>query len=118
MRTCLRRCLALALLALLLCAPAARAGSDRKTGNIVNNGDIVQFQALSATMGAIQVSGTFTGTISFECSIDGTNWTALSVTPVGGGAAVTSATAVGTWSFSGALAVVRTRASASMTGTA
>jgi hypothetical protein len=46
---------------------------------------------------AIQLVGTFTATIQFEGSVDGANWAALSMTPIGGGAAVTSATAAGIW---------------------
>ena len=45
---------------------------------------------------AIQLAGTFTGTVNFEASIDGgKTWTALAMTPSAGGSAVTSATAAG-----------------------
>lgn len=45
---------------------------------------------------AIQLTGTFTATIQFECSIDGgKTWNSLAMTPAAGGAAVTSATAPG-----------------------
>ena len=43
----------------------------------------------------LQISGTFVATVTFEVTIDGANWVSLSMTPSAGGAAVTSATAVG-----------------------
>jgi hypothetical protein len=46
----------------------------------------------------VQVSGTFVGTVTFEVTIDGVNWAALTVTPAAGGAAVTTATAPGLFS--------------------
>lgn len=60
-------------------------------------------QALSLTGAsgwAIDVRGTFVGTITFQGTIDGTNWFSISVVPAGGGvnvAAVTTTTAVGAW---------------------
>jgi hypothetical protein len=116
--TTLRRCLALTLLALLLATPSAWAGADRKTGSITTNGDIVALQALNSTMGALQITGTWTGTIQFEATLDGSTWVSVAGTPAGGGAAVTSTTANGAWTFAGAFALVRLRASAAMTGTA
>src|SRR5580765_7196568 len=40
----------------------------------------------------IQLAGTWTGTAQFEGTMDGTNWTAMTVTPLGGGSTVTSST--------------------------
>lgn len=48
----------------------------------------------------LQVSGTFVGTVTFEATVDGTNWVALVLTPAGGGAAVSTATAPGLFSGS------------------
>ena len=45
----------------------------------------------------IQVAGTFVATLLVEASLDGTNYETLEITPVGGGAAVTSITAPGAW---------------------
>lgn len=45
----------------------------------------------------IQISGTWVGTIEFDASIDGTNWTAVSLTPFPSGTAASRATANGTW---------------------
>ena len=47
---------------------------------------------------AVQITGTFTGTVTFECTIDGTNWVALEMTSIGASATVsTTATAAGIW---------------------
>lgn len=49
--------------------------------------------------GVVDVSGTFTGlTVAVEGSTDGgTTWRALAMSPVAGGADVTSVTAAGAW---------------------
>lgn len=64
------------------------AGSGTANGQTpvllnVNESDVVAFQ----------VTGTFVGTVTFQATIDGTNWVALSMTPSAGGAAVTTAAA-------------------------
>lgn len=49
---------------------------------------------------AFVVSGTFTATVQFEATIDGTNWFSVGVHTAAvafGGAVVTSATAAGQW---------------------
>lgn len=75
-----------------------------------------------ATGGSITIAGTWVGTLQFESTIDGTTYAALSAYPIAGGAAVTSTTAAGTWSFSNtgftANAGVRVRASAWTSGNA
>jgi len=43
----------------------------------------------------LQLTGTFVATVTFEATIDGATWVALALTPAGGGAAVTTATAPG-----------------------
>lgn len=55
----------------------------------------------------IQVAGTFTGTLQFEMTIDGTNWVAVQTTNVNNGALVTTTTATGIFKFDavGALSV-------------
>ena len=47
----------------------------------------------------VQLAGTFVGTLTFEATADGGNWVAISGTPIGGGAAVTSSTTAGAWQF-------------------
>jgi hypothetical protein len=46
---------------------------------------------------AVQITGTFVGTVTFETSLDGTNFVATGLTPAAGGAAASTATAVGLW---------------------
>lgn len=68
---------------------------------------------------SVQVTGTFTGTLEFETSLDGVTYTSWTVTPSGGGASVTSATAAGIWQGSiGGLGILRTRFSAHVSGIA
>lgn len=48
----------------------------------------------------VQVSGMFTATVSFEGSVDGTNWTAVRGANISSGQPATSATAPGIFQFS------------------
>lgn len=45
----------------------------------------------------VQLTGTFSATVQFEGSVDGTNWAAISASPASTGVQVTSATATGVW---------------------
>lgn len=67
----------------------------------------------------VQVSGTFTGTLQFEMSINGTDFVAALATNVTTGAEVTTTTATGIFKFDavGAL-VVRVRSTAWTSDTA
>lgn len=67
----------------------------------------------------VQVTNTFSATLQFEMTIDGTNWVAVQATSVTTGAVATTATATGIYRFDvvGALSV-RARASAFTSGTA
>lgn len=68
---------------------------------------------------AVQVTGTFVGTLSFEGSIDGVNYVPLGLLPIASTSAVTSTTSTGLWSGGvGGMAVVRVRMSAYTSGTA
>ena len=79
------------------------------------NGSELNVNGLSEAI--FQISGTFVGTVTFEGSTDGTNFTALTVTPVYGGANVTTATAQGIWRASIAgLQKIRVRVSAYTSG--
>ena len=68
---------------------------------------------------AFQLAGTFTGTVTFESTVDGTNWVATGAYPISGsGTAATTATAVGIWRVpAAALSAVRARCSAFTSGT-
>lgn len=68
--------------------------------------------------GGVQLTGTFTGTVQFEETLDsGTTWIAKTVYPAAGGAGVTSATATGQWKFAnGGSTNFRVRCSAYTSG--
>lgn len=73
------------------------------------NGPILLHDAISATANsaaipvqgystvAFQVAGTFVATVTFQGTIDGTNWVSLEAIPSDGTTPVTSATAAGIW---------------------
>lgn len=50
---------------------------------------------------AVQLAGTFTGTVQFEVTTDGDTWGAFSMTPSAGGSAATNATGTGIWAATG-----------------
>lgn len=120
------------LAALLLALPMAVLGQSQYsvTGNITTAGSdctvatrCVVFNpgALTGQLGAgsITVSGTWSGTLPFEGTGDGSHWSPLSIPPLGGGSEVTSTTSNGTWRGSiSALVGIRVRASALASGTA
>lgn len=66
-----------------------------------------------------QLSGTFSGTIAFESSVDGTNFIATGAFPISeSGTAATTATAAGIWRIRAAgLSAVRARCSVYTSGT-
>lgn len=68
--------------------------------------------------GGIQLTGTFTGTVLFEETLDsGTTWISKTVYPVAGGVGVTSAAAPGQWKFAcGGSTNFRVRCSAFTSG--
>lgn len=67
---------------------------------------------------AYQLTGTFSGTVTFEGSVDGTNYVAIAAEPIGGGSSVTTATAAGIWRVrAGGLHSVRARVSTYTSGT-
>ena len=74
--------------------------SDNATGTIaVLNGSVTNTVTGYGAC-AIDIRGTFTATLAFQGSIDGTNWTLLQATPIGSAqnvALVTSASAAGSW---------------------
>lgn len=65
----------------------------------------------------IGVSGTWTGTITFEASNDGVRWVPVGVTPFASGTSVLTATANGNWQINvGDWVAVRARLSTLLTG--
>ena len=67
---------------------------------------------------AVQVTNTFTGTLQFEGTLDGTNYVAVNGLPVASATTTTSTTATGMWQVSSAgLQKFQVRASASLAPT-
>jgi hypothetical protein len=99
----------LAILVLLLCGYSFAQLSS--TGNITASGTtcattnacivmpLYNQPTLSTTNAAIVLSGTFSGTVQFEATADGVNWSSIPGIPTAGGNAVTSATTANTWNF-------------------
>jgi hypothetical protein len=68
---------------------------------------------------AVQVTGTWSGTITFEGSIDGSTYTTVNAFPLNSSTAVTTTTGNGIWSGGAAgLSIVRARMSSYVSGTA
>lgn len=65
-----------------------------------------------------QVTGTYSGTLQFEMTLDGTTWVAVSLTPPDTTTAVSSTTGVGIWSGTVLGQAFRVRASTVSSGTA
>lgn len=113
-------------LALVLSMASLEAQSISTTGSIDANGEAVTFSTggVSLPSGgwattAVQITGTFTGTLQFEGSVDVSTYVALLCTPINTTTATTSATATGLWSCPTAgLQQVRVRSSAWTSGTA
>lgn len=105
-------------LAIPLAAQSPRSSGSVTTQTCPGSGCVsLSVSALSAV--GIQITGTWTGTITFEGTIDGATYTPLNMTPSDSGTAVTSTTANGVWLGScGGLAIVRARMSAAPTGSA
>lgn len=96
----------------------------KNVGEIDADEEVVTLDISGAGAVAVQLAGTFTGTLQFEASVDGGTFVALSMIPsssASGEAAadVTSATAAGAWSGScGGYRIFRVRASDWTSGTA
>lgn len=88
-------------------------------GTIAANAAAVLGGSGKGTTVGVQITGTWTGTIAFQGSIDGVTWVAVSMTPIPTAAAVTSTSANGTWTgtFSG-LVFFQAISTAWTTGTA
>lgn len=91
--------------------PVNNAGVSA-TGSLAALNAAVALSLNGATGFAVDIRGTFSATITFQASIDGTNWFNVAVLPAGSAAniaTVTTATAVGAW-FGNANGCVQVRA--------
>jgi hypothetical protein len=106
---------------LLFCLSLPIEAQHLASGSLTTNG-----QAVSVSLGSdrlvsasVQVTGTWTGTITFQGSIDGSTFVSVLATNVATGASTATTTANGVFSFTNAgFRTVRASATAAMTGTA
>jgi hypothetical protein len=70
------------------------------SGTLTANGGTVSLgdgsQSLASQI-AVQLTGTFTATVQFEGTVDGTNYVAMLASPVGSTTGATTAAAAGLW---------------------
>lgn len=91
----------------------------RSVGEIDAAEEVVTLDIAGAGAVGVQLTGTFTGTLQFEASINGSTFVALNMLPSNSTTAATSATAAGAWSGNcGGYRIFRVRASAWTSGTA
>lgn len=104
---------------LLLVLPASSwAQTSLSTTTCPGTGCVAMSTSGHGSVG-VQITGTFSGTVTFEASLDSSTYASLPMTPIAGGASVTTATATGIWSGNVAgMAYVRVRFSAYTSGTA
>ena len=116
------------LLALLVAAPAsAQLLGPPQTIAVIDSGTAcvtaptacATFDVSTATSAAFDISGTWTGTLTFEGTANGGAWRTITVINVNGRAPVTTTTASGTFAVpNGGFTQVRARATATITGSA
>ena len=89
------------------------------TGNITSNQSITLTIGTSRTAVGIAVTGTWTGTLFFEATVDGTTWNTTTAAALGTGALISATGANGIWQANiGGLAGYRVRGNSVATGTA
>lgn len=92
--------------------------SPRTSATIVALADTALIGVMGLGGVSVQLTGTWTGTITFEGTVDGSNWRALNMTASNASTPVTTATAAGVWfGVCTGLNAVRARASAWTSGT-
>jgi len=98
---------------------SARTGLNYAQGTVTATDETITLTKLLVHGGlAIQLSGTWSGTITFETTVDGTNWVAFNMTPSNSGTDASTATANGAWSkLNGGYAGLRGRFSTASSGT-
>lgn len=88
-------------------------------GSITANGQNASLTLAGYGAASIVVTGTWTGTLTFQGSVDGVTFTTITAFPLASTTGVTTTTANGSWTMStGGLHSVRVLATAAWTGTA
>lgn len=121
----MRKVMLLISVLLAMAAPAAAqvVGTQyvtvASTGTCVNGSNCASFQVPTTASMSFDVSGTFSGTLTFEGTIDGVNYRTTSVIDTSTGAAASTATAGGTWTVANiGYQVLRLRATSWASGQA
>lgn len=87
------------------------------TGSLTATGSVTLNVSSNASL-AVQITGTWVGTVTFEGSVDGVTYQTITVTPTNTTTGVTTTTANGVWTGSvGGLKSARARVSAYTSGT-
>src|SRR5574343_1857794 len=94
----IRACVALVVFAGLASAQTNNQTSLQGDFRAANECVVLPVQGMGS--GSVQLGGTFSGTVSFTVSNDGTTYTAVNVTPPNSSTAVTTSTGTGLWSGS------------------
>lgn len=116
----MRRILVLAALLLALARPSdAQTVTSRVSTTTCPGTGCIAVSVIGVAGLGVQVTGTYSGTLSFEGSVDGLTFVALLATPPGTTTAVTSTTSTGVWQSNvGGLTIVRVRMSSYSSGIA
>ena len=104
---------------LIILGLVTQAYAVERTGSIAANGQCVTLPNTTDTgNGSFQAKGTWSGTIAASATNDGSNWATIQIFPVASASGVTSFTANGIWTYTGAFKAVRLCATAWSSGTA
>lgn len=93
-------------------------GVPTATGNITANGQAIVLNVNGAGFCYLQITGAWTGTISFQSAADGVTYAATRGWAVGTGVISLSTTVNGQWRMAAACGTVQAIATAAITGTA
>lgn len=97
---------------------STQANIQAGQGNLGAADDALVVVVANFTNCAIQIEGMFSATVAFEATSDNATWESISLTPSGGGSAVTSTTGTGLWQGAcGGYYAVRARVSSYTSGT-
>jgi len=99
--------------------PVTLAQTDRTATGSITSTQTVQVNSQGSASTGLQITGTWTGTIDFEASVDGSNWNPVNGIVPTTGASQTSTTTNGNWEIASAgYQLVRVRGNTVATGSA
>lgn len=91
---------------------------ETATASPAAQGDSCSIDLKGLSAAAVQITGTWAGTITFEASVDGTNFAAVNLTPAASATPASTTTANGLWAGSvGGFRSLRARFSTKTSGT-